>query len=63
MGRLMNPKEVAEELNIGVATVWKWIKNGELPAISLSTEKARRKEYRISSEDLEAFLENRRKDN
>lgn len=62
MGKLMRPKEVAEELNIGVATVWKWIRSGELRAIPLSSDISRRKEYRVSPEDLEQFLEEKRKD-
>lgn len=61
MGNLMTSKEVAEKLNIGVETVWRWIRDGDLNAVTLGKSDYR-KEYRINSEDLERFLENRRKD-
>ncbi|SEO13409.1 helix-turn-helix transcriptional regulator [Palleronia pelagia] len=28
---LMTVREVAGELNVGVSTIWRWAKNGDLP--------------------------------
>jgi excisionase family DNA binding protein len=47
----LTPAEVAELLRLRVQTVYEYIRLGRLPAVRL------RKGYRISREDLEAFLE------
>ncbi|MDP9363134.1 MAG: helix-turn-helix domain-containing protein [Chloroflexota bacterium] len=48
--------EVAERLKVTPLTVRRWIKSGELIGVQLGD----RAGWRISEEDLEAFLEARR---
>ena len=55
MKRLMTAEEVAEFLQVSPHTVWRWIREEKLPAISISP-----RTYRIREEDLEAFLEERK---
>ena len=50
---LMTTHEVAELLKVSEATVRTWIHEGELRAIRIG------REFRISAEDLEAFLNER----
>lgn len=47
----LTPAEVAELLRLRVQTVYEYIRLGRLPAVRL------RKGYRVSREDLAAFLE------
>jgi excisionase family DNA binding protein len=49
--RLLEPKEVAKQLNVSSAFVYKLIKAGSLPAVRLGTA------VRIAPADLKEFLE------
>jgi len=46
--------EIAQMLGVHIRTVGNWIRQGKLPAIRLG------KSYRISKQDLQAFLDERR---
>ncbi len=48
-------REVAELLQVYVGTVRRWIREGELPALSLGKKAGQR----IAAEDLNAFIEER----
>lgn len=54
MKRLMTAEEVAEYMQVSKNTVWRWIREGELTAISIASQR-----YRIREEDLEAFIKER----
>lgn len=54
MKRLMTAEEVAEYMQVSKNTVWRWIRDGELTAISIASQR-----YRIREEDLEAFIKER----
>ena len=51
--QLMTIKEVAEYLRISKATVFRLMRNGELPSIKFSAKRF----TRIRRADLEAFIE------
>ena len=42
--------DVAKRLQVSNQTVWRWIKDGKLPAINISGQ------YRIAPDDLDKFL-------
>ena len=48
-------KEIAAELRVTKQVVWRWIREGRLPALRIG------KEYRISRTDYLAFLAKHRK--
>jgi excisionase family DNA binding protein len=50
MEKMLTPQDVAEHYSVSVESVWRWIRNGRLPAISLN-----KRNYRIRPADLEAF--------
>ena len=50
------PLEVADLLKVCRTTVWRWIRSDQLKAIKLSI-----KNYRISKQELEKFLNKRSK--
>jgi excisionase family DNA binding protein len=50
MEKMLTAQEVAERYNVKVESVWRWIRSGRLPAISLT-----KRNYRIRPADLEAF--------
>jgi excisionase family DNA binding protein len=52
---LLTAREVAERLNIGIRTVWRWSASGELPA-PLRLGKARRV-VRWKAVDIESYLQ------
>lgn len=56
MGSLYTCDEVAERYGVSVGTIWGWIRNKKLGAISLGKSKG----YRVSEEDLRAFEDARR---
>jgi|LFRM01.1.fsa_nt_gb excisionase family DNA binding protein len=45
------PEQVAEKLQISVRTVWKYIREGHMPASKIG------RGYRISEEQLERFMQ------
>ncbi len=51
--RFLTPAEVAEELRVSAMTVYRLIKSGELRAARIG------KSYRISEEDVDAYLQQR----
>jgi|GraSoi2013_115cm_1033766.scaffolds.fasta_scaffold359914_2 excisionase family DNA binding protein len=48
-------KEIAAELRVTKQVVWRWIREGKLPALRIG------KEYRVSRADYLAFLAKHRK--
>ena len=48
--KLLTVKDVAERLRVGVATVQRWAKRGELPMVKIG------KGYRISEGELARWL-------
>ncbi len=46
-----SPRTVAWRLNVGIETVWRWIRQGRLRAVRLN-----RRYYRIRQTDLVAFM-------
>lgn len=48
--KTLTPHEVAESLQVGVRQVYKWIQDGDLPAVRLG------RVYRVQPEDLQRFL-------
>lgn len=55
--RLLTVEEVAEQLSVGVETVRRWIRSGEMDAIDLGG----RAGYRIRESALEKFVREREK--
>ena len=53
MPKRYTAEEVSEIYSVQVATVWKWIRDGVLPAIKI--HEGYKDRYRIRVEDLEAF--------
>jgi excisionase family DNA binding protein len=53
--RYYSVEQLAEMFSVTAETVRRWIRDGELPAYRL-----RRRELRVSQEDLDAFLKSRR---
>lgn len=45
------PEQVAEKLQMSVRTVWKYIREGQMPASKIG------RGYRISEEQLERFMQ------
>lgn len=54
-GQYRKPRDVAQQLDVTLQTIYAWIRSGELPSVLLSP-RARR----IRQEDLDAFLAARR---
>ncbi len=48
--QILTPQEVADCLQVGVRQVYKWIQDGELPAVRLG------RVYRVQPDDLRRFL-------
>lgn len=55
METMLTVRQVCERLQVSDQTVWRWIKSGKLPALSLGGKAG----YRISPDDLDRFLETR----
>jgi excisionase family DNA binding protein len=51
----LTTEQVAKELQVNVQSVRKWINSGELEASQIG------KGYRVSKEDLHAFMEKRKR--
>lgn len=51
--------EVAKFLRVDPRTVEKWIKDEELPAINLAPKQSRRAMWRVSRDNLQAFIDSR----
>ncbi len=45
------PEQVAEKLQLTVRTIWKYIREGKLPASQMG-----KRRYRISEEQLDRFM-------
>ncbi len=44
-------EEVADKLKVNVQSVWRWIREGDLPAVTFS-----KRTYRVRSDELEQFI-------
>ncbi len=51
---LLTPEEVAEYLKVPVETIWRWCRNGDIPAIKIG------KYWRIPEDELRAFIKAKR---
>lgn len=57
----LSPADIAERLKVSTDTVSAWIARGELPAVNASRNpKSRKPRWRVSPDDLEAFMAARR---
>jgi hypothetical protein len=57
---MLNIKEVAQRFNVDIKTVYKWIGDGQLPCVNISTNlSAKRPTYRISEKSLGDFISKR----
>ena len=56
----VSPPALAEELGIAVEKVIRWIEHGELNAVNVATTTTGRPRWRISEEDVGAFLLSRK---
>jgi excisionase family DNA binding protein len=54
--QLLTVQDVAARLRVGVETVRRWLRSGELPGVLLGD----RAGWRVSASDLQAFLDGRR---
>jgi len=50
MEKMLTAQEVAKYYGVSVESVWRWIREGRLSAVSLT-----KRSYRIRQSDLEAF--------
>jgi excisionase family DNA binding protein len=50
MEKMLTAQEVADRYSVKVESVWRWIRDGRLTAVSLT-----KRNYRIRPADLEAF--------
>jgi len=48
---MLTPGEVAEYLKVPIETVWRWCRNGTLPAVKIG------KYWRVPRGKLDAFIE------
>jgi excisionase family DNA binding protein len=53
--RILTPVQVAEIMQVGLKTVYRWIDSGKLPASQVS-----HKTYRVFEEDLILLMKNTR---
>ena len=53
----LTPPEIAKELRCRTSKPLRWIEDGELPAVNVSS--GTRPRYRVRREDLDAFLQRR----
>jgi excisionase family DNA binding protein len=53
--RLYTCEEIAQRYSVKVPTVWRWIRNKQLPAINLNGSG-----YRVQESDLVTFEESKR---
>jgi excisionase family DNA binding protein len=49
-------EQAAEELQVSIETVRRWIRAGEMPALAMGS---RRGGYRLKPEDVDRFIEER----
>ena len=57
--RVLTPPEVADQLRVSPDKVLSWIRSGELRAVNVAKRLGGRPRYRVSIEDLAAFMERR----
>lgn len=48
---MLTPEEVAEYLKVPIQTIWRWCRQGTLPAVKIG------KYWRVPREKLDAFIE------
>ena len=52
--KLLTPEEVAEYLKVPVQTIWRWCRNGDLPALKVG------KYWRIPENEFGDFIQSKR---
>jgi len=55
MEKMLTAQDVAKYYGVSVESVWRWIRTGRLPAVSLT-----KRSYRIRQSDLKTFERGRR---
>lgn len=56
----LTPPEVAKLLRVRIDKVRNWIRNGDLAASNVAESPDRKPRYRVSRDDLQAFLDRRK---
>ncbi len=56
----LTPVQVASRLGLATETVLRWIRRGNLPAVDVKTGRRKLPLYRVSSAELDRFIEARR---
>lgn len=57
---MMTTKQVAEELNVHIKTVRRWINSGKIEAVNIGSEDMYGQRYRIPRQEFEKFLRQRK---
>lgn len=57
---MMTTKQVAEELNVHIKTVRRWINSGKIEAVNIGGEDMYGQRYRIPRQEFEKFLRQRK---
>lgn len=52
-GEMLTPNEVAEYLKVPLHTVWRWCRQGTLPAVKIG------KYWRIPRDELDSFIKSK----
>jgi len=55
--KMMTVKQVAEEMSVVPAVVYKWIALGDIDYFNIASHSAKRANFRISESQLKDFLE------
>lgn len=53
--RKLTPRQVGRRFGVAAVTVIDWCDKGLMPAVNVASPKARRRRWRMSEDDVEAF--------
>ena len=59
IAQYLTPRQIARMLGVSHEKVLRWIHNGELPAVDLSTNQLERPRFKVAKDNLDAFLNKR----
>lgn len=57
----LSPRQIADELNMHINTIYRFIQEGQLPVYDLTVERNGKTYYRIKRSDFESWLDDRRR--
>ena len=57
----LSPAQIADELNMHIGTIYRFIKSGQLPVYDLTVDRNGKTYYRIRRSDFEGWLYDRRR--